>query len=212
MVTPLRRSELTLGKDLPAIGLGMLNSVIMFGLGLAVLGAPMNGSPLLLAFLTLLFVTTVVGWGLVISAISRTQQQAILIVVIQAMVEITFSGLMVPVKNMPPLLQAIARIVPLRYYLEIVRGVMLKGAGLDVLGQDVLALMVRACWYGPWPSSVLPGGLTGRVEQEPQSDPALRSLWHPANQTAEACSNPAERRDLCKACTLGWTASTGTAA
>lgn len=142
MVTPLRRSELTLGKDLPAIGLGMLNSVIMFGLGLAVLGAPMNGSPLLLAFLTLLFVTTVVGWGLVISAISRTQQQAILIVVIQAMVEITFSGLMVPVKNMPPLLQAIARIVPLRYYLEIVRGVMLKGAGLDVLGQDVLALMV----------------------------------------------------------------------
>lgn len=142
MVTPLRRSELTLGKGLPAIGVGMLNFAIMFGLGLAAFGAPMNGSPLLLAFLTLLFVTIVVGWGLVISAISRTQQQAILIVVIQAMVEITFSGFMVPVKNMPPLLQAIAGIVPLRYYLEIVRGVMLKGAGLDVLGQDVLALMV----------------------------------------------------------------------
>ncbi len=142
MVTPLRRSELTLGKGLPAIGVGMLNFAIMFGLGLAVFGAPMNGSLLLLAFLTLLFVTIVVGWGLVISAISRTQQQAILIVVIQAMVEITFSGFMVPVKNMPPLLQAIAGMVPLRYYLEIVRGVMLKGAGLDVLGQDVLALMV----------------------------------------------------------------------
>ena len=102
----------------------------------------MNGSPLLLAVLTLLFVTAVVGWGLVISAISRTQQQAILIVVIQAMVEITFSGFMVPVKNMPPLLQAISRFVPLRYYLEIVRGVMLKGAGLDVLGPEVVALAV----------------------------------------------------------------------
>jgi ABC-2 type transport system permease protein len=142
MVTPLRRPELTLGKGLPAIGIGMLNFTIMFSLGLAAYGVPMNGSPVLLAVLTLLFVTAVVGWGLVISAISRTQQQAILIVVIQAMVEITFSGFMVPVKNMPPLLQAISRFVPLRYYLEILRGVMLKGAGLDVLGPEVLALAV----------------------------------------------------------------------
>lgn len=148
MVTPLRRYELTLGKGMPAGAIGTVNFAVMLVIGLAVFQVPMNGSFMLLGALTLLFVTAVVSWGLVISAISRTQQQAILFVFIQAMVDMTFSGFMVPVKNMPPVLQAISRFVPLQYYLTIVRGIMLKGAGLDELWPQAAALILLSLGMG----------------------------------------------------------------
>lgn len=140
LVTPLRRFELTVGKGIPAITIGGMNFALMWTISLAVFQVPMNGSPVLLAALTLLFITAVVGWGLLISAVSHTQQQAILFVFIQAMVDMTFSGFMVPVKNMPPLLQQISRFVPLQHYLVIVRSVLLKGAGLAELWPHVVAL------------------------------------------------------------------------
>ena len=148
MVTPLRRFEFTVGKGIPAIAIGGVNFVVMWIISLVVFQVPMNGSPLLLAALTLLFITAEVGWGLVISAVSRTQQQAILFVFIQAMVDMTFSGFMVPVKNMPALLQAISRFVPLQHYLSIVRGIMLKGAGVDELWPHVVALILLC--LGMW--------------------------------------------------------------
>jgi len=148
MVTPLQRFELTMGKGIPAIAIGGLNFLGMWVISLTVFQVPMNGSPLLLAALTLLFLLAEVSWGLVISAVSRTQQQAILFVFIQAMVDMTFSGFMVPVKNMPPLLQAISRFVPLQHYLTIVRGIMLKGASLDELWPQVLALSLLGLGMG----------------------------------------------------------------
>ena len=148
MVTPLRHYELTVGKGIPAIAIGGVNFAVMWFISLVVFQVPMNGSPLLLAALTLLFITTEVSWGLVISSISRTQQQAILFVFIQAMVDMTFSGFMVPVKNMPALLQFISRFVPLQHYLSIVRGIMLKGAGLDELWPHVVALILLSLGMG----------------------------------------------------------------
>jgi ABC-2 type transport system permease protein len=142
MVTPLRRLEVALGKGIPAIAIGGGNFLVIWFIGRVVFHIPMQGSFLFLASLTLLFVTAVVGWGLFISAISRTQQQAILFVFIQAMVDIAFSGFLVPVANMPPLLQAISRLVPLRYYLDIIRSVSLKGAGLQELLSQTLALLL----------------------------------------------------------------------
>ncbi|MFN2219320.1 MAG: ABC transporter permease [Anaerolineae bacterium] len=148
MVTPLRRFELAVGKGVPAIAIGGGNFCVMWIISLVVFQVPMNGSPLLLAALTLLFITTEVSWGLVISAVSRTQQQAILFVFIQAMVDMTFSGFMVPVKNMPAVLQAISRFVPLQHYLSIVRSIMLKGAGLSELWPNVLALILLSLGMG----------------------------------------------------------------
>lgn len=148
MVTPLRRFELALGKGIPAVAIGGLNFAVMWVIGLTVFQVPMNGSPLLLAALTLLFIVVEVDWGVVISAISRTQQQAILFVFIQAMVDIAFSGFLVPVKNMPVFLQTISRLVPLRHYLVIVRGVMLKGAGLGELWPQVAALAALSLAMG----------------------------------------------------------------
>lgn len=142
MVTPLRRLEMVLGKGIPAVAVGGANFLVIWFVGRVVFHIPMHGSFPLLASLTLLFITAVVGWGLFISAVSRTQQQAILFVFIQAMVDIAFSGFLVPVENMPPLLQTISRLVPLRYYLLILRSVSLKGAGLQELLPQILALLL----------------------------------------------------------------------
>ena len=148
LVTPLRHLELALGKGIPALVVGGLNFTVMWVISLTVFQVPTNGSLPLLAALTLLFIAAVVSWGLVISAISHTQQQAILFVFILAMMEITFSGFLVPVKNMPSLLQAIARLSPLHHYLVIIRSVMLKGAGLDELWPQVMALAVLSLGMG----------------------------------------------------------------
>jgi ABC-2 type transport system permease protein len=144
MVTPLRRFELTLGKGLPAVAIGSLNFLVMWTIARILFGVPMAGSLSLLLLLTFLFLVAVVGWGVVISALSRTQQQAILFVFIQAMVEITFSGFMVPLENMPPALQVAARFFPLQHYLVIVRGITLKGAGLEALWPNALVLVLLA--------------------------------------------------------------------
>ncbi len=148
MVTPLRRLELALGKGIPALAIGSLNFAMMWVISLLVFQVPMNGSVFLLAALTLLFVATVVSWGMVISAISRTQQQAILFVFILAMIEIAFSGFMVPVKNMPSFLQFISRFAPLQHYLIIIRSIMLKGAGLQELWPQVIALVALSLVMG----------------------------------------------------------------
>ncbi len=142
MVTPLRGFELTLGKGIPAIAIGGVNFAVMWLISLTIFQVPMRGSALLLVALTLLFITAEVGWGLVISSVSRTLQQAILFVFVQAMTDMTFAGFMVPVKNMPPLLQAISHVVPLQHYLSIVRGIMLRGAGLAELRTHVVALIL----------------------------------------------------------------------
>jgi ABC-2 type transport system permease protein len=148
MVTPLRPLELALGKAMPATAVGQLNFVFMFFISLVVFQVPMNGSPWLLLGLTLLFVMAVANWGVVISSVSRTQQQAILFIFIQAMVEITLSGYLVPVKNMPWLLRTLSYVSPLQHYLAIVRSIMLKGAGLDALWPQVLALSALAVIMG----------------------------------------------------------------
>ena len=140
MVTPLRRIELVLGNGFPAMMIGGLNFALMWTIGQVIFHLPMNGSLLLLAGLTLLFIATVVSWGLVISAVSRTQQQAILFVFVQAMVDMTLSGYLVPVKNMPAVLRTLSRFVPLQYYLGMVRSIMIKGASLQELGSQMAAL------------------------------------------------------------------------
>jgi ABC-2 type transport system permease protein len=148
LVTPLHHLELALGKVTPAVAIGQLNFIVMFAISRLVFQAPMNGSLPLLLGLTLLFVMAVANWGLVISCISHTQQQAILFIFIQAMVEITLSGYLVPVENMPGLLRAIATVSPLQHYLAIIRNVMLKGTGLDALWPQALALVILAVANG----------------------------------------------------------------
>ena len=142
IVMPLRRIELVIGKAIPALLIGVLNFLLMLAVAVFVFQVPMRGSLSLLFLLTLLFVTVEIGYGILISGIARTQQQAILLVFVLAMVDMAFSGYMVRVKHLPAVLQAIANMIPFHHYLTIIRGVMLKGAGLDVLWPQAAAVLL----------------------------------------------------------------------
>jgi len=142
MVMPLRRLELVIGKAIPALIIGALNFSFMLAVAILVFDVPMRGSLLLLVGLTLLFILAEIGYGMLISSIARTQQQAILSVFVLAMVDMTFSGYLVRIQNLPAALQAIAQVVPFSHYLTIIRGVMLKGAGLDVLWPHAAAIVL----------------------------------------------------------------------
>jgi len=107
-----------------------------------VYGVPMKGSLVLLIGITFLFLMAEVGWGITISTFSRTQQQAILFVFLQAMFDVALSGFIVPVRNMPSYLRAIAHFIPLQHYLNIIRQIMLKGATLADLWPRVVTLIV----------------------------------------------------------------------
>ena len=142
LVVPLRRIELVIGKAIPALLIGMVNFLIILAVAIFGFGLPMRGSWPLFFALTLLFIAVEIGYGIFISGIARTQQQAVLFVFVLAIVDMTFSGYMVRVKNLPPALQAVAQIVPFRHYLTIVRGMMLKGAGLDVLWPHAATMLL----------------------------------------------------------------------
>jgi ABC-2 type transport system permease protein len=104
-------------------------------------GVPVRGSLLLLLLLALIYLLVELSKGLVLSVISRTQHQAFLLVMLVGMVDFMFTGYAAPVEGMPPILQRFANFIPAHHWLEILRGILLKGAGLDVLWPHVLALL-----------------------------------------------------------------------
>jgi len=140
IVTPLSRLEVVVGKAIPALGIGAANFLLVMAVTVYYFRVPLRGSFLLLFGITLLFILAEIGWGVLISAVSRTQQQAILLVFILALLDMTFSGYMVPVKNLPLALQWIAQVVPMYHYLNVIRAVMLQGATLATLWPRALAL------------------------------------------------------------------------
>jgi ABC-2 type transport system permease protein len=142
LVVPLRRIELVVGKAIPALTVGAVNFLCLLAITVFVFEVPLRGSLALLFVLTLVFIVAEIGYGIFISSIAHTQQQAILLVFVLAMLDMTFSGYMVRIKNLPLALQVIAQVVPFSHYLEIIRGVMLKGAGMDVLWSHALAMAV----------------------------------------------------------------------
>ncbi len=141
IVMPLRRVELVIGKAIPALIVGSLNFLLMLSVAILGFHVPMRGGWALLLLLTLLFIIAEIGYGILISSVAHTQQQAILFVFVLAMMDMAFSGYLVRVKNLPTALQAIALIVPFRHYLTIIRGVMLKGAGLNALWPHAAAIL-----------------------------------------------------------------------
>ncbi len=140
MVTPLRGSELVIGKALPVLFLGYLNFLLMLALVVFVFKVPMRGSWSLLLAIAFFYLLIEMVWGLMISAVSKTQVQALLLAFMLMMVEVVFSGYAFPVENMPWLLQRIANFVPIKHWLLILRGILLKGAGVDIFWKELLSL------------------------------------------------------------------------
>ena len=105
-------------------------------------GVPLRGSFALLLALSLLFILTTLGLGLLVSTLVQNQQQAMMAAAFGAMMPMIYlSGLIFPIENMPPLIQAVTYVIPLRYYAEIIRGVFLRGSGLAVLWREAAVLL-----------------------------------------------------------------------
>jgi len=141
MVTPIRPIELIIGKMIPAACVGLIDVLLITTAAVALFGVPFEGSGLLLFFCSLLFLLTGLGTGLLISTISQTQQQAALSAFLFATPAFMFSGFVFPIRNMPQVVQYVTYVNPLRYFLEIVRGIMLKGSGVGLLWPQMLMLL-----------------------------------------------------------------------
>lgn len=141
MVSPLRRGELIAGKLAPFL----LVSAVILGLSLAAMriffGIAPRGSLLLLAALSVVFAVSTLGIGLFVSTIARTQHQAMIFSIFFFMFPMMIlSGFVFPIANMPAPIRAVTCLMPLRYYFVIVRGIFLKGSGLDVLWPQLLPM------------------------------------------------------------------------
>jgi len=142
MVTPIRAVELILGKTLPFVLVGYWDLVLVTTAALLIFHVPFNGSFALLLFAALVFLLTTLGAGLFISTISKTQQQAMMATSIFFQPFFLLSGFTFPIRNMPEVMQWLTYINPVRYFMEIVRGVFLQGAGISTLWPQVVILAV----------------------------------------------------------------------
>ncbi|MEK6565701.1 MAG: ABC transporter permease [Bacteroidota bacterium] len=143
LVTPIKPHQLILGKLLPFVIIGFIDVILVLGVAVNLFGIPLKGSIPLLFGLAGLFILTTLGLGLFVSTISHTQQQAMMTAQFFIFFPMIFlSGFTFPIENMPKIIQAITYIIPLRYFLEIIRGLFLKGVGIETLWPQALALLV----------------------------------------------------------------------
>ncbi|MFH1139897.1 MAG: ABC transporter permease [Pseudomonadota bacterium] len=142
MVTPIRPIEFILGKTIPFALIGIFQVALVTGVGVFWFKVPMRGSLVLLFAGLLVYLLSCLALGLLISTVSRTQQQALITTFFFLFPAILLSGFIFPIANMPPAVQLITYFNPLRYFLVIIRSIFLKGAGLDVLWPQMAALLV----------------------------------------------------------------------
>jgi len=140
-VTPLRRWELIVGKLLPYALVGMIDACLVLGITIWWFEVPMRGSFVQLFALTLVYLLSTLGLGLFVSTISSTQQQAMMTTTFFFLTPMIYlSGFIFPIENMPAVIQPFTYLIPLRYFLVILRSIFLKGIGLEVLWPQALAL------------------------------------------------------------------------
>lgn len=142
LVTPLRPVEIMLGKMLPFAALGLAEVALVTGAALLVFRVPLRGSALVLLAASSAFLLTTLGVGLFMSTVSRTQQQAMMSAVFFFMPALMLSGFAFPIANMPQAIQYLTYLNPLRYFMEIVRGVFLKGVGVAELWPQLSLLVL----------------------------------------------------------------------
>lgn len=142
IVTPIRSSELILGKIIPYVLIAFFDTLEVLVVGTLWFGVPIRGSLGLLLALSALFLLGSLGIGLFMSTVARTQQEAMMLTWFTLLPTVFLSGFFFPLAAMPKALQAISYLIPLRYYLIIIRSVLLKGVGAESLIPEIVALAV----------------------------------------------------------------------
>jgi len=142
LVTPIKPWQLIIGKLAPFTIIGLVDITLVIIIATAWFGVPINGSVPLLYGLSLLFILNTLGLGLMISTISRNQQQAMMTAIFFIMMPmIILTGFVFPIENMPKVIQWFTYLLPLRYYFVVIRGLFLKGVGMAELWPQALAML-----------------------------------------------------------------------
>lgn len=142
VVTPIQPWELIIGKIVPYVFIAFFDLIEILVLGVLLFGMPIRGDLVLLFLISLVFLLSTLGQGLLVSSVSRTQQEAMLMSMLVLFPGIFLSGFFFPLEAMPGWLQALSYAIPLRYMLIIIRGIILKGVGLPSFWEQVLLLAI----------------------------------------------------------------------
>jgi ABC-2 type transport system permease protein len=142
LVTPIRPVELMLGKTIPFALIALVIGMAVTGVGITWFQVPFRGGIAMLVLGTVTFLLSSVGLGLFISTIASTQQQAMMAANLFLMPAVLLSGLIFPIANMPVIFQYLTKLNPLMYYIIVVRGIFLVGAGLNLLWPEVVSMTV----------------------------------------------------------------------
>jgi ABC-2 type transport system permease protein len=140
MVSPLKPAELIIGKTLPVVGIALVDLALITSVATLWFDIPMRGSFALLGLVSLVYIVCGLGIGLLISTVSNTTQEAFMTMFMFFLPAMIFSGFFFPVDNMPVFFQYVSLLDPVRYYVEAVRAIFLKGAGIRVLWPQIVAL------------------------------------------------------------------------
>jgi ABC-2 type transport system permease protein len=141
-VTPLARWQLIVGKLLPYAIIGMLDVLLVVGVAVFWFEIPVRGSVGLLLAMSLIYLMSTLGLGLFVSTVSSTQQQAMMTTTFFLLLPMVFlSGFVFPIENMPEWIQPVTYLIPLRYFLVIVRDIFMKGVGLETFWPEALSLL-----------------------------------------------------------------------
>lgn len=142
IVTPVKAWQFIAGKLIPYALMGIVDMTLVLLVSTLWFQVPMRGSWVLLVALTMAYLLTTLGLGLLVSTVSRTQQQAMMTAVFFVMQPMIYlSGFVFPIANMPAPIQAVTYVMPLRYFFVIIRGIFLKGAGLPELWGEAAAMV-----------------------------------------------------------------------
>ena len=148
LVSPLKPFQVIIGKVFPYIFLSIINAVVIVLLSIFIFKMPVQGSLLLLALESVLFIISALALGILISTISSTQQTAMMISLMGLMLPvILLSGFIFPISSMPLALQVISNIIPAKWFIIIIKGIMLKGVGLQFIWKETLILLVMTVFF-----------------------------------------------------------------
>lgn len=142
LVTPVRPMELVVGKLVPNVALVVLDQIILTLLGVLWFGVPFRGNLWLFAWLSLVYIVSGLGLGLLISSAARSQKETQQLTGLLMMLSQLLTGFIYPRSPMPPVVKAVGNLIPLTYFLRIVRGIITKGIGITFLWSDVVALVL----------------------------------------------------------------------
>jgi len=148
LVSPLRPLQIIAGKVIPYILLSVINALVILLIGHFAFQVPVSGSFILLLAESVLYIIMALCMGIFISTVAKNQMTAMFISLVGLMLPtVLLSGFIFPISNMPKILQLLSHIMPARWFVEIVRGIMLKGLGLGLLWKQTLILAVMTLLF-----------------------------------------------------------------